>query len=132
MRVPAVRSGGGGKRRQTRAGRRAMKKWGNRSNARRICCVALGIIAGGGLPAVATANTVFTWDPAGASPSVSAPAFTADTILGTHYLYDVGSMQSTYTVNFLEQITGFTLNGAPVVTPGLNGKPGIGSYGLYL
>ena len=36
-------------------------------------------------------------------------------------------------MNFLEQITGFTLNGASVATPGLNGTPGAaGSYGLYL
>ena len=62
-------------------------------------------------------------------------AFTADTILGTHNLYDVGSIdEQPDTVNFLEQITGFTLNGAPVATPtGLNGTPGAaGSYGLYL
>ena len=110
----------------------------NRSDVPRICRVVLGtIIAGGGLPAAATANTVFTWDPAGASPSVSAPAFTADTILGTHYLYDIGPIANpspvTYTVNFLEQITGFTLGGAPVATLGLNGTPGAaGSYGLYL
>jgi hypothetical protein len=94
----------------------------------------LGIIlAGGTLLGSARANTVFTWNPAGAAPPVSAPAFTADTILGTHYLYDVGSAQHPYTVNFLERITGFTLNGAPVSTPGLNGTPGAaGSYGLYL
>ena len=42
-------------------------------------------------------------------------------------------MTNTYTVHFLEQITGFTLDDAPVATPGLNGTPGAaGSYGLYL
>ena len=36
-------------------------------------------------------------------------------------------------MSFIEQITGFTLNGPPVATPGLNGTPGAaGSYGLYL
>jgi hypothetical protein len=89
------------------------------------------------MPIAATADTVFTWDPAGASPSVSAPAFTADGIVGTHNLYDIGPIANpspvTHTVNFLEQITGFTLNGMPVATPGLNGPLGAaGSYGLYL
>jgi hypothetical protein len=93
----------------------------------------LGItLAVGTAASTATAGTVFTWNPAGASPSLGG-AFTADTIEGTHNLYDVGSMTNTYTVNFLEQITGFTLNDAPVATPGLNGTPGAaGSYGLYL
>ena len=93
----------------------------------------LGItLAVGAAASTATAGTVFTWNPAGASPSLGG-AFTADTIVGTHNLYAVGSMTNTYTVNFLEQITGFTLNDAPVATPGLNGTPGAaGSYGLYL
>jgi hypothetical protein len=43
--------------------------------------VMLGItLAVGAVVSTASADTVFTWDPAGASPSVSAPAFTADTI----------------------------------------------------
>ena len=55
----------------------------------------------------------------------------------THYLYDVSPSPITptdiYTVHFLEPITGFTLTGGPVATPGLNGPPGAaGSYGLYL
>ena len=57
-------------------------------------------------PAAAAANTIFTWDPAGVSSSLGG-AFTANTIHGTHNLYDVGSMMNTYTVNFLEQINGF-------------------------
>ena len=68
----------------------------------------LGItLAVGTAASTATAGTVFTWNPAGASPSLGG-AFTADTIVGTHNLYAVGSMTNTYTVNFLEQITGFT------------------------
>jgi hypothetical protein len=95
------------------------------------------ILAGSTMPIAATAGTAFTWDPAGASPSVSAPAFTADGIVGTHNLYDIGPIANPspvlHTVNFLEQITGFTLNGMPVATPGLNGPLGAaGSYGLYL
>jgi hypothetical protein len=100
---------------------------------RRAGGAVLGItLAVGTAASTATAGTVFTWNPAGASPSLGG-AFTADTIVGTHNLYAVGSMTNTYTVNFLEQITGFTLNDAPVATPGLNGTPGAaGSYGLYL
>ena len=76
----------------------------------------------------------FTWNPAGASPSLSGdPAFTADAIEATHYLWAMGSTINTYTVHFLEQITGFTLGSSPVAPPGLNGTPGApGSYGLYL
>lgn len=110
-----------------------MQKWSNRSRSQRICwiCVRL-LIAGASVPAPAAANAVFTWDPAGVSSSLGG-AFTANAIQGTHNLYDVGSLINTYTVNFLEQINGFTLNGAPVATPGLNGTPGAAaSYGLYL
>ena len=100
--------------------------------------VILGItLAVGAVASTASAGTVFTWDPAGASPTLGGSAFTADAIDATHYLYDVSPSPITptdiYTVHFLEPITGFTLNGGPVATPGLNGPPGAaGSYGLYL
>jgi hypothetical protein len=69
----------------------------------------------------------------GASPSISPSAFTADTTFGTHNLYDIGSTMNTYTVNFLEQIMGFSLAGSPITPMGFNGTPGAaGSYGLYL
>jgi PEP-CTERM motif len=115
-----------------------MSKWENRSNVPRACSAMLGmLLAMGGAQTTAMAGTVFTWDPAGASPLVTAPAFTADTILGTHNLYDIGPIANPspiiHTVNFLEQITGFTLAGSPVNPTGLNGTPGAaGSYGLYL
>ena len=115
-----------------------MSKREDCSNVRRARSVMLVIIlAGSTMPIAATAGTAFTWDPAGASPSVSAPAFTADGIVGTHNLYNIGPIANPspvlHTVNFLEQITGFTLNGMPVATPGLNGPLGAaGSYGLYL
>jgi len=114
-----------------------MNKQGYRSDAPRICSIALGmIIAGGGLSASAVADTAFTWDPGAAVPSLGGP-FAADAIDGMHYLYDVSPTAITptdvYTVHFLEPITGFTLNGAAVATPGLNGTPGApGSYGLYV
>jgi hypothetical protein len=114
-----------------------MKKWGNRSNVPGIYCLTLGMsVAGSWLPTQAAANTVFTWDPAGASPSLNAPAFTADAIQGDHYLYSLGPVvnpnPTSYDVNFIEPITGFTLNGSPVATPGLNGAPGAVPYGLYV
>ena len=104
-------------------------------------CAMLGMMLTVGAGAnTARAGTVFTWDPAGASPSLGGSAFTADAIDATHYLFDtvpVAFLTETptgiYTTHFLEQITGFTLNGAPVSTPGLNGTPGAASsYGLYL
>ena len=97
----------------------------------------LAIMLAVGIPAAATAGTVFTWNPSGASPSLGGSAFTADAILGTHTVYDVAPIANPspllHTTNYIERITGFTLNGAPVATPGLNGTPGAaGSYGLYL
>jgi hypothetical protein len=92
------------------------------------------MLAAGAVPA--EASTAFTWDPAAASPSLGGSAFMADGIVGLHYLYDVtppAGSPAIYPVDFIEQITGFTLNGVPVATPGLNGTPGApGSYGLYL
>lgn len=89
------------------------------------------------IPAAAKANTVFTWDPAGASPSLNAPAFTADAIQGKHYLFSAGPAvipsPLIYTSSFIEPITGFTLGGSAVSALGLNGTPGAaGSYGLYV
>ena len=98
----------------------------------------LGItLAVGAVASTASAGTVFTWNPAGALPSVSEPAFTADAIQGSHYLYDLGpvglSSPTQYTVTFIEPITSFTLGGNTVNTPGLNGALGTaGSYGLYV
>jgi PEP-CTERM motif len=93
------------------------------------------LLAGSVLPAHAE---VFTWNPAGASVPLAGAgsAFTADGIAGLHYLYDVtppvGS-PAIYPVDFIEQITEFTLGGVSVATPGLNSTPGAaGSYGLYL
>ncbi len=97
--------------------------------------LALSLVCGEASASPAT----FTWDPSAASPALAGAgsAFTADTIEATHTLYSVGPIANpspvTYTVSFVEQITGFTFNGSPVATPGLNGTPGaVGSYGLYL
>lgn len=115
-----------------------MSKQADRSKARCARRVMLGIIlAGSTLPIASRAGTVFTWDPAGASPSLGEPAFTADAIQGFHYLFNLGpvalSSPTSYTTTFIEPITGFTLGGSPVATPGLNGPSGaVGSYGLYV
>ena len=89
-------------------------------------------LAVGAVASTASAGTVFTWDPAAAYPGLAGP-FTADAIDGLDYLYDIGPKANPSSVNpvsFIEQITGFTLNGLPVATPGLNGTPGAaGSYG---
>src|SRR5262249_40675971 len=123
--------------RRQRWRKHAMKPLGNRSSAPCIYFITLGmIIVGGWHSTAAAADTVFTWDPAAASPSLGGP-FTADAINATHYLYHVSPTPITatdiYTVHFLEPITGFRLKGGPVATPGLNGTPGApGSYGLYV
>ena len=58
-------------------------------SVRRAGGAILGIaLAVGAVASTASAGTVFTWDPAGASPSLGGSAFTADTIEGTHYLSD--------------------------------------------
>jgi hypothetical protein len=106
-------------------------------NLQRAGGVMLGILlAGSAPPAYAE---VFTWNPAGASVPLAGAgsAFTADGIVGKHYLYDVtppAGSPMIYPVDFIEQITGFTLGGgASFQPPGLNGPPGApGSYGLYL
>ena len=116
-----------------------MSKRRFRPDIRQIGGLMLGaMLASGAMPAAATAGVSFTWDPAGTSVPLGGPgsAFTADKIVGLHYLYDVtppAGSPMIYPVDFIEQITGFTLDGAPVSTPGLNGTPGApGSYGLYL
>lgn len=98
------------------------------------------MVAIGAIPVTASAGVTFTWDPAGASVPLGGAGskFTANGIEGGHYLWSrqpqtTISPQTPYTVDFIEQITQFTLNGVPVATPGLNGTPGAaGSYGLYL
>jgi hypothetical protein len=120
-------------------GSNGMSKRQGSPGARGARATTLGMmLAAGAIPGTAIAGTAFTWDPAAVSLGAPGSAFTADAIDATHYLYDVGPPATPlpspiYTVNFLEQITGFTLNGAPVPTPlGFNGTPGPGSYGLYL
>jgi len=71
------------------AGEQVMRTRKFGRNMRRAGGAMLGItLAVGTAASTATAGTVFTWNPAGASPSLGG-AFTADTIEGTHNLYDV-------------------------------------------
>jgi hypothetical protein len=108
----------------------------------RVSGAMLGLmLAVGAVPTTASAGVVtFMWNPAGASVPLggAGSAFTANGIAGGHYLWSrqpltTISPQTPYLVDFIEQITGLTLNGVPVATPGLNDTPGAaGSYGLYL
>ena len=95
----------------------------------------LGLVLAVGCHSVAEAGPVtFTWNPAGASPALSLPgsAFTADGINAAHYLYAVQPTSGPFPETFIEPVQGFTLGGASVLAPGLNGTPGAaGSYGLY-
>jgi hypothetical protein len=65
-----------------------MSKREDSSNARCARKVMFGIIlAGSVIPIAARAGTAFTWDPAGASPSLGGSAFTADAIQAEHYFF---------------------------------------------
>lgn len=99
--------------------------------------IAAVLLAAGTLPGPATAASTFTWDPAAIGLSGAGSAFTANGTVGLHYLYDItppAGSPALYTVNFIEQINGFTLDGGTPFSPsGLNGPAGAtGSYGLYL
>ena len=120
-----------------------MSRWSNRAGAHRASSAILGTMLAAGMIPTAMAGTVFTWDPSGASSPLGAPAFTADTMYGGHYLWDYGPSAPPfqpgvpagriYTVDFYEQIQSFSLGGGPKFIPtGLGGTPGAGSYGLYV
>jgi hypothetical protein len=86
MRISFGGSGGLANRPQINSGAHSMSKRADSSNARCARKVMFGIIlAGSVIPIAARAGTAFTWDPAGASPSLGEPAFTADAIQGEHF-----------------------------------------------
>ena len=92
------------------------------------------ILAAGGHSAAQADLVTFTWNPAGASPALglAGPAFTADGINAAHYFQAVVPASGPFPETFIEPVRTFTLGGAAVSTPGLNGTPGAaGSYGLY-
>jgi hypothetical protein len=66
----------------------------------------------------------FTWNPAAAG--LTGSAFTADTIHESGHLLDVTQPDGTHTAHRYEIITGFSLNGSPVLPAGFDS-----SYGLY-
>jgi hypothetical protein len=100
-----------------------MSRWSNRAGARRASSAILGTMLAAGMIPTAMAGTVFTWDPSGASSPLGAPAFTADTMYGGHYLWDYGPSAPPfqpgvpagriYTVDFYEPIQSFSLGGGP-------------------
>src|SRR5690349_18772873 len=67
----------------------------------------------------------FTWNPAGASPALggAGSAFTADSIVATNFLSTLQPTSGPFPEAFVQRVQGFTLNGAPVSAPGLNGTP---------
>ncbi len=86
------------------------------------------IITAGGASAGA-APVTFTWDPSATSPALAGagPAFTADSISTTDFLFNISDPAATGTDTFILQVNGFSRNGAAVSVPGLNS-----SYGLYI
>jgi hypothetical protein len=95
-----------------------------------ISRVAFGFIVAAGPGAMASATPVpFTWDPSGL-PALAGGglAFTADRIVATDYVYahQAATNNVPFSATFVFAVTGFTLQGAPVTTPGLGS-----SYGLY-
>ena len=75
----------------------------------------------------ASANPLpFTWNPAGASPSLGGSAFTADTMHDSSFLRGVGQPDGSSLAHHIDVITGFSLNGSPVMPVGFGT-----AYGLY-
>ena len=105
------------------------------TRARSVANALLGLLMAAGCHSAARADlATFTWNPVGASPALglAGSVFTADRINASHYLYTVQPTSGPFPETFIERVQGFTLGGAAVTTPGLNGTPGAaGSYGLY-
>lgn len=100
------------------------------------CAKALlkGLLLFGVNCSAAFAIPAFTWDPSNATPPLSGAgsAFTADTILMTHYLHSVVQPTGSFQEELLFDIDSFQLAGQTVATPGLNSTPGLSdSYDLY-
>ena len=105
------------------------------TRTRTVANALLGLMFAASCQTAARAGpATFTWNPAGASPSLAlaGSAFTADSITAAHNFYAVVPTSGPFPETFIEPVQGFTLGGAAVSTPGLNGLPGAaGSYGLY-
>jgi hypothetical protein len=91
------------------------------------------MLAAGGHSAARAGTVTFTWNPAGASPALTAgpAAFSADGISVTNYIRttntnDLMTLRQTFSGSQIQTINGFTLGGVSVTAPGLNS-----SYGLY-
>lgn len=92
-----------------------------------VVAIAAIVAVAGGSPARADTIVPFTWNPS-ARIAGAGPAFTADTIVASDYVYAVQAASNNvpYASSFVFAITGFTLGGAPVSVPGLGTN-----YGLY-
>lgn len=76
--------------------------------------------------AVSAAALTFTWDPAGANPSLGGTSFTADSMTLTNYLFGVVQTNGLTPEHLIQPITSFQRNGSPVAVAGLGT-----TFGLY-
>jgi len=92
---------------------------------RALTCVAFLVlsISHSGIPAAAL---TFTWDSAGASPSLGGTAFTADSMTLANYLFAVAQPSGLTPEHFIQPITSFQQSGSTVGVSGLGS-----SFGLY-
>ncbi len=92
---------------------------------RALTCVAFLVlsISHSGIPAAAL---TFTWDSAGASPSLGGTAFTADRMTLANYLFAVAQPSGLTPEHFIQPITSFQQSGSTVGVSGLGS-----SFGLY-
>jgi len=108
------------------------------ANPARTVALALPFLLASGFGASAADIATFTWNPSGASPALPGPAFTADSIQTTDYLFNyLGEDTYIMQINGIPPLTlgpgqttaipPFTLGGTAVPVTGLNT-----SYGLYI
>src|SRR5215813_10763936 len=76
--------------------------------------------------AVSAAALTFTWDPAGANPSLGGTSFTADSMTLTNYLFGVVQTNGLTPEHLIQPITSFQRNGSSVAVAGLGT-----TFGLY-
>ena len=74
----------------------------------------------------ATAS-LFTVSPGAAVPSLGGATFSADTIFYTNAVYSIVQPDTTFVSHRIMDVTGFSLNGAPVIPSGFGS-----AYGLYI
>jgi len=76
--------------------------------------------------AAPAAELTFTWDPAGANPSLGGTSFAADSMTLANYLFGVVQTNGLTPEHLIQPITSFQRNGSPVAVAGLGN-----TFGLY-